>query len=246
MRKPGRSRLGNLTILASLFLVVNVPILAQSIPSGEEDPVGARAFRVHFRPLADAFELVSSVLSEDGQITLQPRLRTLLIQDRISVLDRIGPLLESFDLPPRNVDITLSLFLGTDPREAEAGKHVPARELAQEIRGVAETLSNFTKWTAYESLGSRALAGNEGSTLTADLSDNYRVVLEVGSVQDKVVNFRSVTLLRAVLGADGDARFQEVYKARVAVRPGQTQLVGAAKKPTSKRALFLTLVVNPR
>ena len=40
-------------------------------------------------------------------------------------VNRVGAVLQSFDLAPRNVEIALSLFLGTDKRAQEAGRSVP-------------------------------------------------------------------------------------------------------------------------
>jgi len=109
--------------------VLAVAALLASGAAAADEPVSARAFAVKFKSLADAAEIVSPVLSPDGTMTLQPRLKTLTIQDRPAVLDRVGKLLDSFDTPPRTVDITLSLFLGTDRRDQDPGKAAPPSSL---------------------------------------------------------------------------------------------------------------------
>jgi hypothetical protein len=210
------------------------------------DPVSARAFEVKFKSLADAADLISPVLSPQGKVTLQPRLKTLTVEDRVSVLDRVGALLASFDLAPRNVEVTLSLFLGTDRRELEAGRSVPAEGLSRDVRGIAETLGDFTKWNAYESLGKGSVTGAEGGRVTVNLSDEYRVSYDIETVRDQDVRLSNFVLHRVVRGADGTERLQDVYTATVVLPVGRTLMLGAAQNPASKRALFLALQARPR
>ncbi len=237
-RTRRRARAGAVGLLLSAVLIPS------ALASAEDDPLRARTFEVRHKSLPEAYEVVGAVLSEQGQVTVQPSSRTLVVVDRESVLERVAQVLESFDVPPRDVEITLSLFLGTDPREA--GQHVPRKSLSEEIRGVAETLPNFTKWTAYESLGSRVLVGAEGSRVVANLADHYRVILEIESVTDRVVRFRSITLHRAVPREDGGEQVEDEVRLAATVEAGKTRMVGAAKGPYADRALFLTLRVAPR
>jgi hypothetical protein len=164
-----------------------VGLLLAASAFAADEPVSARAFAVKFKSLADAAEIVSPVLSPDGTMTLQPRLKTLTIQDRPAVLDRVGKLLDSFDTPPRTVDVTLSLFLGTDRRDQDPGKAPPPSSLTRDVRGVAETLSDFTKWNAYEPLGARSVSGTEGGRVTVGLSDEFRVSYDIEAVREQSV-----------------------------------------------------------
>jgi hypothetical protein len=241
--------------LAAAFLAVALFAAAVPVPAGaaEKDaspggPVLARAFEVRFHPLKDAADLVGSVLSADGSMTLQPKLRTIVVQDRAEVLDRIAALLASFDLPPRNVEVTLGLFLGTDRREEEAGRQSRAEGLSREVRGVTETLGDVTKWNAYEPLGSRSVIGAEGATVTANLSEDYRVTFEVESVTEPqgVVKFRSVSLKRVSRRADGSEKVEDLVTTAIVIPSGRLLVVGAAKSPDSRKALFLTLQARPR
>ncbi len=179
-------------------------------------------------------------------MTLQPRLKTLMIQDHVSVLDRVASLLSSFDLAPRNVEIAMSLFLGTDRREQEAGRIIPPSSMTKDVRGIAETLGDFTKWNAYEPLGGRAVTGVEGGRVTVNLSDEYRVTYDIDTVRDQSVKLTNFVLQRITRGADGKERVQDVYSAAVVLPVGRMLMLGAAQNPESKRALFLTLQARPR
>jgi hypothetical protein len=232
-------------ILLAVAAGVALPLAAADAPP-VEGPVSARAYEVKFKSLADAAELVSPLLTPQGSVTLQPRLKTLTVQDRVSVLDRVASLLQSFDVAPRNVEIAMSLFLGTDRREQEAGRIIPPSSMTRDVRGIAETLGDFTKWNAYEPLGGRAVTGAEGGRVTVNLSDEYRVAYDIDTVRDQSVKLTNFVLQRVTRGADGKEKVQDVYSAAVVLPVGRMLMLGAAQNPESKRALFLTLQARPR
>jgi len=239
-------RVGRIAAAAALaFLAGSAPSKAAPAavpPAAKVDAADLlpRAYAVRYKSLADAAEVVSTVLSPQGSVTLQPRLKTLVVQDHPVVLDRVGALLASFDLPPRNVEVTLSLFLGTDRRE------VPPDVPSRDVRGIAETLADFTKWNAYAPLGKGSVTGAEGERVTVNLSDEYRVSYEIETVQDANVKLRGFALYRVSRGTDGKESLQTVYTASVVLPVGRSLMLGAAQNPESKRALFLALSARPR
>ena len=179
-------------------------------------------------------------------MTLRTQVSRLVVRDRRSVLEEVAALLQSFDLPPRNVEVTLSLFLGRDRREA--GRQLRPESFARDVRGVTETLGDFTKWTAYEPLGTQAVIGAEGSRVSVDLSEDYRVVFQVEEVQESpgTVRLKDVSLQRLVRTADGGVRPQDLHTSTIVLPVGRLLVVGAAQKPDSRQALFLTLQARPR
>jgi hypothetical protein len=244
MSRAGHRRFLPPLAAAALLLACCATAWAQ----GDGDPLSARAFPVRYRPLADAADVVAPLLSANGTVTLRPRLRMLVVQDREEVLDRVEALLSSFDLPPRNVEVTLSLFLGTDRLTAGRQRGAPGQEFSKEVRGVIETLGDVTKWIAYEPLGSRSVTGTEGGAVTAELSLDYRVVLEVDSVHSSgdVVKFERVSLQRTGQDEEGAETVEDLYSAGMVLTAGRVHVVGAAREPGSNRALFLILEVKAR
>jgi hypothetical protein len=228
------------TAIAALSVAA---LYAPLIHAAEDDgdPIQARSYAVRFRPLADSAELVSSILSEDGEITMQMRLKRLVVKDRVSVLEQVPSLLESFDLPPRSVEVSISLALGT---QAEAGR-TQSGEMHGRDRGIWE-IAPITGFTAFDPLGKRAIVGVEGSTVTTELSEDYRVIFEVDWVDDERVKFKRFTLLRITRAPEGEEAIKIIYSAEITVKAGQPLLVGAAQAPNSKKALFLSLEANPR
>ena len=231
-----------------------VSVLAVSLPgvvhaeTEAEDPIEGRTFRVYYKALADAADVVSPLLSDDGSLTMRKRLNTLVVQDRVSVLDRVASLLERFDLPPRNVEVTLTLFLGMVRQEDDDKEASTSNVMTREIRGIVETLKDFTKFHDYEPLGSRSINGLEGSSVTADLTQDYRVVFTVDAVDERrgVVKFERVVLQRLERDAEGRETAEELYSMGMVMEMDRLRVVGAASGPDSKRALFLTVQVSER
>jgi len=241
----GRRRFGR-TVLVAVWWLAAGWTFAQAPASG--DRVTARAFQIQYGPLVDAADLIGPLLSEEGTVTLRPRLSTLVVEDRGPILDRVADLLRDWDIPPRHVEVTLSLFLGIDRRDEDPEPPRADHGLSREIRGVLEKLSDFTKWTAYEPLGSRSVTGTEGDTVVAHLSDEYRVVFVVESVHPGhgAVRFEKLQLQRITLEEDGTESVEKLYTAGMVVPPGKLKLVGAASDPNSRRALFLALQTRLR
>jgi hypothetical protein len=234
--------------LWTAVLVCLLPTVPAAAQSEDRDPVTARAFEIQYQPLADAYDLIDPLLSDDGEVTMRPRLSTLVVEDRRSVLAKVADLLRNWDTPPRNVEITLSLFLGVDRRGEDPDAPRADHGLSQEIRGVLDKLSDFTKWTNYERLGSRSVTGTEGDTIVTNLSDEYRVVFVVESVHKThgAVKFERLQLQRISVDEEGAESVEELYTAGMVLPPGQLKLVGAASGPNSERALFLALQTRPR
>ncbi len=239
-------------LLAVLLACACLTPAGAAVPGPASDALEARAFEIRYRGLTDAAELVGAVLSPDGQLKLQPRLKTLVVEDHASVLSRVESLLKSFDLPPRNVEVTLTLLLGTDTREQKSGQGIGPGAVSREIRGIHETLSDFTKWTNYELLGSQSVTVLEGHTATLNLSDEYRVTLDVTAVRPPtatapqgVIHFRSVVLRHVLRNESGEERSEEIYSTDIQLPISKLLMVGAARSPESRKALFLTIKARP-
>jgi hypothetical protein len=230
-------------LLIALLIVASGPARGED----ESDPVSARAYEVRYRSLSDAADLVGDLLSDEGALTLKPRLSTLVVEDRLSVLERVASVLASFDLPPQRVEVTVNLFLGLREEQSGHGSAGAAGSFSREVRGVIETLGDFTKWTSYEPLGSRSVIGVEGDPLVASISAEYIVAFTVESVHESgVIKFKRFSLQRVERGEDGREEIEDLYTAGMVVDAGDLTLLVAASGPDADRALFLALQAEPR
>ena len=241
-RIPGRMMPLALLCLVAVWIAGAGGLAAEPQDEGE-GPILARAYKVHHRSLTDAAELVEPLLSEEGSLSLRPRLKTLVVEDRASVLDKVGPLLESFDLPPHAVEVTLTLFIGKDLSEGESGRLALPGDVSFEVLDVMEKIQKISKWKSYELLGSRSVSGVEGGRVTATLSDEYRIVLEIGAVDEtrSKVTFKTLSVQKVIPTAAGGVRYEDVYTVAMVSPLGRLKLVGAASGPDSHQALFLSL-----
>ncbi len=238
----------------ALALLLLTPVPVRSEESGPPDgQLQVRAFTIHHRGLAEAAEAVSTVLSAGGSVKLQPRARTLVVEDLPEVLERARMLLLGFDLPPRNIELTLTLVLGTDRREpGRPSGATDSRGISREVRGVHESLGDFTKWTSYELLGSQSVTALEGHSVTVRLSDEYRVVFRVETVRaptagapEGTISLRGCTLLRVLRNESGEERFEELLSTALELTSGKLLTLGAARGPEARKALFLTIKARP-
>jgi hypothetical protein len=223
-------------LLAALWIAGTARVAAQA-----EGPVSARAFEVRYRSLSEAADVVGEVLSAEGSLVLKPKLNVLVVEDHAAVLERVETLLASFDLAPRGVEVTLSLFLGTKRREQEQTDPAP--------RGIIELPPlQFTDWKYYESLGSRSVRGMEGDRVVAQLSEDYQVIFVVEFVDERqgVVKFANISLQRLERDAQGEPAVRSLYSMGIAVPTDRQHILGAATDPGADRALFLALRARPR
>jgi len=230
------------------LLLVLLPGLIQAAMAAEDKNISARSFEIRYKQPADALDLIADLLSHEGTVSLQPRLKRLVVQDYEPVLDRVAKVLQDFDQPPANVEVTVSLFLGSDRRDEEAGRHAVSGAIAREVRGITETLGDFTRWTAYDPIGGRSVTCAEGSHVTVNLSDDYRVEFDVVAVDKRLgkVKFEEFTLQKIIRTADGTERYENQYTQGIILPLGRLLVVGAARDTDSRQALFLSLQARAR
>ncbi len=216
--------------------------------AAQDDPIRTQTFRVEFKPLPDAAELIEPLLTAEGSVMMRPRQKSLIVEDLQSVLRRIEQALESFDLPPRSVKVTFVLFLGRDIRENASPPASSASVFSKDVNAVIEALGDVTKWTSYEPLGSRSVRGQEGGATVADLSGDYRVSFEIDSVTRRagkeIVKFDRIVLQRVGQDDDGNETLESLYATAGTLKTGMLHVAGAASAPGADRALFLTMQVE--
>ncbi len=230
-------------LCAAAFLV---PAAALAEEAGE---LKVKAFKVQHRSLMEAAELAEAVLSDEGSLRIRPKIKTLVVEDYENVLGKVQSLIGDFDIPPRNVQLTLNLIVGTDERAEQAGKLAPLLppDVAQEVVDVVERLRKITKWSKYEVLGSRSVQGVEGGETIAQLSDDYRVVMEIDSVDEerKKVMIKRFALQKVRYAAQGQ-RYEDIFVSSVLTPLDRLNQLGVASGADASKALFLTLQAELR
>ena len=217
---------------------------AVSKTAGAAGSVRARTFTIRYRGAGDVALLVQPLLSDAGSYTLQPALKTLTVQDTETVLARVAEVISSFDIPPRNVEVTINLLLGSQDRKEN-------QPLQREVRGITDVLPDITKWTNLQLIDSVSFTGSEGARTVRTLGDKasaYQIELGIQSVDDEhgVIRIEPFVVSKETTPAPGAAataaaRWKQEYASKLNLRPGRLLTVVAARSEKSERALFLTI-----
>lgn len=205
----------------------------------------ARAFTIRYRNPSDAAALVEPILSREGSYTLQPRLNTLTVQDTDQVLGRVEELIRSFDVPPRNVEVTINLLIGT--RQPSQQQPLP-----REIRGITEVLPDITRWSNYQLLDSVSFTGSEGAVTSRTLTgegekpDGYRIEVGIQSVDEEngVITVNPFVVQKDYRGDSAVPVWRPVYSTKLNLRQNRILTIGAASSEKSEKAVFLTILAR--
>jgi hypothetical protein len=229
---------------AALVAGLNLPAAALAVPgSPSEPPVGVasgvptqeRLFRLQYKSIDEAVALIRPLLSEDGTLLLQPQRRAITVHDRPERLAQVQEFLSAWDVPPRNVRLTIQLIRA---RAVEGG----AVRLSQELRGVGEALKDVTRWTDYENVGSVSVTTSEGGSATLNV-DEYRISLVLDQVAEAGA---SVRLKRFVLEKreplpGGGERLRPIWDTVLNLKTEQLTVLGATRLEQSQKAILLTV-----
>ena len=237
------SRLTRLILV--LLLLVSLP--APSIPGPASDPAATRLptqlFTVRFKDVNDVYLLIEPLLSARGSVQMQPRLRTLAVTDDPETLGKIEAMIQSYDLPPKNVEVALQLILATT-----AGK--PQEKISPRIRGVIQKLNEIsTRWSDYRLLGSITVVSSEGENASVEMGEDYRVsfAVDYASDEQRLVRFKRFTLDRREGPRQPEGRgeaYSRVLDTALNLKEDKLYIFGASRMESSNRALFMTITAS--
>jgi hypothetical protein len=233
--------------LLSVILVLLAALVLPPLGFAEDGPeLETRVFKIQFKSVDDVVLLVRNALGENGSLTLQPRLKAVIVTDDPALLDRVGQLIASFDVPPRQVRLAVQLLMGSHEETPEKRKAAPA---APRLPGIDRDLRNtlgLTSWTDYDLLGSATFTTAEGEESTLALGEDYRIRLKVGTVNDKqqVTRFERFALERRHIDESGQEELRAIWDQVLNLRDNQLYVFGATRLEDSSRAIFLSITAG--
>ncbi len=221
--------------------------LMTSLGGAETDPcagieIRSRVVPVRYKPVSDAARLVDQLLGPCGAYRVPKALKLITVEDEPERLARIAEAIGSWDVPPLNVEMTVSLIMA---RRDDAG---PEKGLVGEIRGLTETLSQVTSYTRFERLGTASVRAIEGGEASVELGDRYKVEFRVEGVDPSrgIVQLQPLSLSRLRRPGEVASGLGTVPRRLLSMEldlpEGQMHLVGAPGRARDK-ALFLALTV---
>jgi len=228
-----------------LLLLLSLPV--PTVPGPSPDPAAPRLptqlFTVRFKDVNDVYLLIEPLLSARGAVQMQPRLRTLAVTDDPETLGKIEAMIQSYDLPPRNVEVALQLILAT-----AAGK--PPETISPRIRGVIQKLNEIsTRWSDYRLLGSATVVSSEGEKTSVEMGEDYRIsfAVDYASDEQRLVRFKRFTLDRRERARDPEPDkeiYTRVLDTALNLKENKLYIFGASKMESSNRALFMTITAS--
>lgn len=226
-------------------LSIACAILLFASPAGAGAEQETRAYVLEHRPVSEAAEAIGDWLGEEGSVSLRPRKKSLVVTDSAATHERIAAFLETFDVPPRPVEISVSLMLASDRSRDEAGRRTPLSAVTAEVRGVMESVGDFTRWVDYEPLGTHTASALEGTSTSVRLDETYGVEYRVDGIdrgpEGDRIRLAPFRLIRYRTHADGTERTETVFETAMRLPEGRLQVLGAASGADADRALFLTV-----
>lgn len=222
-------------LLALLLLVHVVDGVAAAAPVAAEDTLATRAFVIRHKDPDDVVTLIRPALSPDAAILIQSKIGTLTVTDHPARLDAVEDLIAGFDLPPRDVSMTISLLRGTRGSPGSRARATPGK--------VPPSLRRLTQWLNYELLGGMTLQASEGESSSLLLGEEFRVRFGVATVDDRSgrIRLKNFVLERRVMDPGEGETYVALFDTVVNLKSGTPYVFGATRGREASAALFLTI-----
>jgi len=215
--------------LAMLILgaTIAAPVMAQ-------EEILTRAFVVKFKKVDEVASVVNGLLGEKGAVTLQPGLRTIIVQDTEKSLRQIEMVIAAFDTPPPSVEITVKLVRATK-NSTEPG-------VSEEIRNMAR-LGEVLRFNQYTLMDGGVIETQEGQNSVLLLAKDYQLRFFPDVIQEGngIIRLKDLELRKRIQGKKKDL-FTTLISVTVNLRNSETLVLGASRFEDSDQALLVILL----
>jgi type II secretory pathway component GspD/PulD (secretin) len=217
--------------LVALFLTAALAAEAQA-----PNEMRLHAYALKYRRAGEALTLVSPLLSANGTVELQPGSNTLVIRDTAAALQRILPLLRSYDHPAR--PLTLEMYIVRASR-SQVSPAVPHSDLPE---GLTRKLRGLLAYDIYEVQAQAQLVSQEGQAVTYALAEDYQVSFRLGNLLgDQQVKLSDFRIVRR---SDRRAAGLALIHTNLNLWLDQTTSLGLARSESSPEALMVVLTLR--
>ncbi len=134
-----------------------------------------QAYTLRHQRASDAVALVYPLLSRKGTVELQPGGNTLVIRDVQTALDRIVPVLRSFDHAPRPMRLEVLIVKASRNAVSPQVRH---SDLPDQL---TKRLRDLLAYDNFETQAQAQLGGVEGQPVIYDLGQDYKVSFHFGT-----------------------------------------------------------------
>ncbi len=214
--------------LMMVLLLVSATAFADAADVGKT--LTSKTFAFKHKQADKAANVIKSMLSAEGSMSIQPASNSLVVTDLAENLKRIAAALVTFDAPAQALQ--LSIRLVSAARGAE-------NKVDPLLADVASKLA-LLRYNVLESIGAAQASGSEGEPGVVSIN-GYRADFRFGEYDPasdsvKVVDFK-------LFRTEGD-QLAPMLKTTLNLKVGQTVIIGATKDPQSQRALMIVVTAQ--
>jgi hypothetical protein len=202
-----------------------------------EDQLLTKAFSVKFKKIDEIASIVNGLLSDKGAITLQPSLKTIVVQDYEKNLRQVEMAIAAYDTPPPSVEISVKLV--------RASKNPDPPPVSEEIKNMAH-FSEVLKFNDYSLLDSGVIESEEGQSSVLTLARDYRLNFLPDVIQEGngIIRLKNFQLKKRKIDADGKESFAPLLSVTLNLRNAETLVLGASRFEDSDQALLIILLAK--
>lgn len=199
-----------------------------------EDSIITKAFSIKFRKVEEAASLVNGLLSEKGAITLQPHIKTVVVQDFERNLRQVEMALVAFDTPPPSVELSVKLVL------AQKTENAPA--VSQEIKDIGK-LGEVLRFNNYTLLDNGIITSEEGRVANLNLAKEYQISFLTDVIQEGngIIRLKNFELKKRRKGRAKQESLVPLLSVTLNLKNEETLVLGASQFEESNRALLIIL-----
>jgi hypothetical protein len=202
-----------------------------------DDAVLTKAFTVKFKPVDQVASVVNGLLSAKGAITLQPSLKTIVVQDYEKNLRQVEMAIAAYDVPPPSVEISVKLVKAT--------KNPDPPPVSEEIKSMAR-FSEVLKFNDYSLLDSGVIESEEGQPSGLTLAREYQLNFLPDVIQEGngIIRLKNFQLMKRKVDGKGKATFAPLLSVTLNLRNAETLVLGASRFEDSDQALLIILLAK--
>lgn len=202
-----------------------------------EDALLTKVFTVKFKRIDELATIVNGLLSEKGAITLQPSLKTIVVQDYEKNLRQVETAIAAYDVPPPSIEISVKLV--------RASKNPDPAPVSEEIKNMAH-FSEVLKFNDYSLLDSAVVDSEEGQEAVMTLARDYQLNFVPNVVQEGngIIRLKNFQLMKRKILGKGKPTFSPLLSVTLNLRNEETLVLGASRFEDSDQALLIILLAK--
>ena len=228
----------NHRVLLALRFVVLVSVSCGSLlAQGRVETLGHEVFQMRHQPARHALPLVDPLLSENGSVSFEEETNALVIKDRVSVLEKLGPVLREFDHPVRNVALDFYLLAAS---RSEDGGSVPTSS-AGIPEQLLDELGSLLRLNRYEALGRVRVTAKEGERAEAVIGSGYELSFDVGTI----LRSRFLRLGDFQVEQERGSVRRQLFHSSLNIVRARPAFITVSRDATSASGLVVAVIWNP-